>query len=282
MSSLLPQFEKERKFNLKVLNCHPENVYQTLVKNKALYHKTCYSKYNQRMLNRLIEKKDDVNMSISDRDIISPKRSNGNETYDIMTLVCIFCKHSDNAENLCAAGTSHATTKKVKLDHVTILTEKLKSMAVEVGNGDVLSKLSSWDVASNEIYYHKICYINFRTQYRDTVQKKPNDANEQIKEKESLIKTMRFSQVVDHIYDQKRYESVSSFEVAELEKAYLNLLKNDNIEQTSHVSRFCESLLESIPEVEKRTIKKNFIYFFMTILVMLSLKNTLNLMTISN
>ena len=73
---------------------------------------------------------------------------------------------------------------------------------------------------------------------------------------------MRFSQVVNHIYDQKRYESVSSFEVAELAKTYLNLLKNDNIEQTSHISRFCESLLESITEVEKRTIKKKALYIF--------------------
>ena len=93
------------------------------------------------------------------------------------TLICIFYKHFDNVENLCAAGTLHATTKKVKLDHVTIFTEKLKSMAVEVGNNDVLPKLSSGDVASNEIFYHKICYRNFRTQYRDTLQKKLNDAN---------------------------------------------------------------------------------------------------------
>ena len=90
-------------------------------------------------------------------------------------------------------------------------------MVVQVGNDDVLSKLSSGDVASNEIYYHKICYINFRTQYRDTLQKSLNDANEQIKEKESFIKAMRFNQVVNRIYDKKRYESVSSSEVAELE-----------------------------------------------------------------
>ena len=113
-----------------------------------------------------------------------------------------------------------------------------------------------------------------------------NDANEQIKEKESLIKAKRFNQVVNDIYDQKNlcesYKSVSSFEVAELGKKYLNLLKNNYIEQTSHVSRFCESLLGSIPKVQKPTIKKNFIYFFLMILVMLSLKNTLNLMTISN
>ena len=35
-----------------------------------------------------------------------------------------------------------------------------------------------------------------------------------------------------------------------------------NIEQTSHVSRFCKSLHESIPEVEKRTIKKKLCIFF--------------------
>ena len=108
----------------------------------------------------------------------------------IRTLICIFCKHSDNAENLCTAGILHATAEKVKLDYVTIFMEKLKSMAVELGNDDVLSKLSSGDVASNEIYYHKICYINFCTQYRDTLRKKLNDVNEQIKEKESLIKAI--------------------------------------------------------------------------------------------
>ena len=97
----------------------------------------------------------------------------------------------------------HATVKKIKLDHVTIFLEKSKSMVAEVGNDDVLSKLSSGDVALNEIYYHKICYINCCTRYRDTLQKKLNDVKEQIKEKESLIKAMRFSQVVNHIYDQK-------------------------------------------------------------------------------
>ena len=32
--------------------------------------------------------------------------------------------------------------------------------------------------------------------------------------------------------------------------------------QTSHVSRFCESLLKSTPEVEKRTIKTTLYTFF--------------------
>ena len=62
--------------------------------------------------------------------------------------------------------------KKVKLDHVTIFTDRLKSTGVEVGNNDILPTLSSRNITSNEIYYHKISYINVRTQYRDTLQKR--------------------------------------------------------------------------------------------------------------
>ena len=47
---------------------------------------------------------------------------------------------------------------------------------------------------------------------------------------ENLIKAMmRMSQIVNHVYDQKRYESISFFEVLLLKMSYLNLLRNDNI-----------------------------------------------------
>ena len=58
------------------------------------------------------------------------------------------------------------------------------------------------------------------------------------KNKENLVKAMRLIQIVNQVYDQEQYESVFSFEVSVLEKSYLNLLSNDNIIQTSHISRF--------------------------------------------
>ena len=68
-----------------------------------------------------------------------------------------------------------------------------------------------------------------------------------MKNKEYLVKAMKLKQIVNHAYDRKRYELISSFEVSVLEKFYLNLLNNNNITQTSNVSSFCNCLLDSIP-----------------------------------
>ena len=56
------------------------------------------------------------------------------------------------------------------------------------------------------------------------------------KNKENLVKAMRLSQIINHVYDQKRYKSISSFEVSVLENSYLILLNNDNVIQSSQVS----------------------------------------------
>ena len=52
-----------------------------------------------------------------------------------------------------------------------------------------------------------------------------------------------------------------SFEVAELEGLYAELLDFDNIPYTSHVSRFADRLVSEIPGLEKRVIGKVFVVF---------------------
>ena len=51
-------------------------------------------------------------------------------------------------------------------------------------------------------------------------------------------------------------------EVASLEKLYIDLLEFDNIEYTSHVSRFAERLISAIPALEKRIIKRKVVVIF--------------------
>ena len=180
-----------------------------------------------------------------------------------MELIYIFYKISDNPQNVCAPGTLHATSKRVNLNHVFFFIKKLKGMASVLEDNEFLSKLISGDVASNELYYHKSCYKTFLSRYQQQISKKLNSNKEMRKNKENLVKAMRLSQIVNQVYDQEQYESVSSFEVFVLEKSYLHLLSNNNIIQTSHISRFYDFPLDSIPDVEKRTINnKLFIIFF--------------------
>ena len=260
---MLPQFEKQGCFNLQALGCNNENLLEYLESHNALFHKSCYSKYNQRMLDRLIEKK--KSKKDEGADFVSPKRPRRSEvatTSDFGERFCLFCSTNDDAANLCAAGALHATKEKVDPKHVAGFTEKLKRMASVLENTQVLSKLSLGDVASNEVYYHRNCYKAFCFQYEQITLKKSDCEKYNQKAKEQLIKATRFNQIVNYVYDKKRYESVNSFEVASLEKLYIELLSHDNIEQTSHVSRFAENLLDSIPEVEKRVVNKKNVIFF--------------------
>ena len=62
-------------------------------------------------------------------DLISPKRPCRKyilEMSQIGELTCILCKISDDPQNLCAAGNLHATSKKIKLNHVFFFIEKIK------------------------------------------------------------------------------------------------------------------------------------------------------------
>ena len=175
-----------------------------------------------------------------------PCRKSILETTQIREVICIFCKINDVSQNLCAAGTLHATSKKVNLKHAFSSTEKFNPLNASVAL----------------IYYHKSCYKIFLSRYQQIIYKKLNSDKEMMENSKKLVKAMRLSQIVNHVYDQKRYESISSFEVSALEKSYLNLLSNDNIIQTSHVSRFCDLLLDSIPAAKKRTINNKLFIIF--------------------
>ena len=68
------------------------------------------------MLNRITEKKKEHVVDAKTDDLISlkrPFRKSIFETSQIGELICIFCKISDDPQNLCAAGTLHATSQRV-------------------------------------------------------------------------------------------------------------------------------------------------------------------------
>ena len=77
-----------------------------------------------------------------------------------------FCSHIDTSENLIAAGIMQASQDKASGMHVDDLTEKWKRMAALNNNQDLLRKLSFGDVTSNELFYHRDCYQDFRNIYR--------------------------------------------------------------------------------------------------------------------
>ena len=84
-------------------------------------------------------------------------------------LKCLFCWEIDSSENLCAAGTMHTTSEKVNEKHVQNFTEKLSEKALKLNDSHVLTKLSTGNVATNEIFYHKRCLKTFDNKYNAVV-----------------------------------------------------------------------------------------------------------------
>ena len=173
--------------------------------------------------------------------------------------VCLFCAGKDLPTNLCAAGTWHAKITQVYRQHVDKISEQLRCMALFLNGLRVLSKLSSSDVASNELFYHSKSYKTFTNRY--SAAKEAASRSEMFinNENEEFIKALHFKQIISYIYEQKATDAASSFDISELEHTYKGLLLSNNISCTCHVSRFSD---RATPEPETRTIKGKLYFIF--------------------
>ena len=69
--------------------------------------------------------------------------------------------------SLCAVRVMHASKTAVNKQHVKKTTKKIKTMAMD--NKPILAKLSSGDIATNELNYHQFCYQDFVNKYNQKV-----------------------------------------------------------------------------------------------------------------
>ena len=76
-------------------------------------------------------------------------------------------------------------------------------MTLVLGKNKVLPKLSSGDLAPNELFCHRSCCKTFLSRYHQKISKILNSNKEMMGNNENLIKTMRLSHV-NHVYDQKQ------------------------------------------------------------------------------
>ena len=172
-----------------------EDIFHT---NAAKYHPNCYSSYNDRSVNREKRKLDsEVDQTTNDTPGPSKQSSFENDAFQLGKLVCCFCQNDDKDYKLCAAGTMHSPDVKVKSSHVLQLTSEWKKMASFLGQTDVLIRLSSGDVTSNELYYHKNCYVNSRNIYF----RKRAEEHIDIDTHEALIKAVSQTKVIEFLYE---------------------------------------------------------------------------------
>ena len=264
LATMLPIFHELGALNFDLNRVSKvDNILVVLNEKKAIYHKSCKDKYNQRMHQRLLDKIEKAKKRLLETREESQRPSKLRRSSENRTLVdknCLFCSNDETFEILHAAGTKDATSTKVNHKHVEDFTEKLKTMASYLQETNVLAKLTSGDVISNELFYHTKCQVNFLNRYNRTKlleNKSPSEKNL------DYTKSLALNQIVIHIYENGRSNPNVTYEIVKVENIYKELLKeyeiDYEIDYDTHSTRFAEKLLSRIPELERK-VHKNKIY----------------------
>ena len=118
LSTILPEFQKNDglPFCLDKLKGNYDNFENAIIEKEAKYHKKCYNDYSEEKLKRAKERQNKSNVvSDTSEQLCSPSqstRSRDTSNHTFGKLVCCYCSEIDTEDNLTAACTFHATTKK--------------------------------------------------------------------------------------------------------------------------------------------------------------------------
>ena len=270
LSKLLPTFAElnELEFEISRLETPDLTLQERFKQQNAAYHHSCFNRYNQRMLDRAIERAQKAKNRNTDKDthIQSPpckRRSECIKQVEHFGLFCCFCREEDIEANLHAAGSKNTTKAKTNIIHVESLTQKWKTMATMIGDDHLLRILSSGDVAANEIYYHKQnikpCLLTFHNKYKAAC-KDTQDPNSNYDVE--WLKVSALDKVYFHMCEMEQQAPSTVFELKDLERMYIDLLQCHDIIVSSHVSCFSELLIARHQELEKQNIGKKIVVYF--------------------
>ena len=163
LSTLLLKFSEVNSlgFTLEKVYTNGTLLIENLEQNNAVYHRSCYKKHNQQ------------------KTLCDQLPSLIKYRIKLITMSkLIYLVHQLNADdsiNLRPAGTLHATQSKTDIEHVSNLTKKWLVMAKTLNDDELIRLLSSGDVVSNELFYHKekvkCCLAKYHKLYLPTQEK---------------------------------------------------------------------------------------------------------------
>ena len=197
--------------------------------NSAKYHHNCKNNFSEFKMNKKLTSatkrlKVEPNIKAAER----PMRGESSA----LKSLCIICNKYDDIQNMCAAGSWHATKSKLSGKHVSKLTEQWREMARVTNDDGLVSRLAIGDLGANSSFYHKICYTGFYNRYREQMKCK-TDTNK--------IKEAAWDKVIAYIAES---DESNGYDLNHIESMYIDYLAKYNVFIKSHSSRFAKELLE--------------------------------------
>ena len=190
-----------------------EGIEHCLKSNNALWHKSCFWKFNNTMVNRA-EKKRQATLLSSEAS--STKYIRKHDTVS-STLSCFFCEKSGKSTDLRSAAT-------FQLDF------KVRTCALQIQDQKLLAKLSSGDLIAQEAKYHPACLVDL---YRKAQSQNKEKCGTELSE-ENIRQGIVFAELIEFIEECKEADRLV-FRLADLTALYVDRLENFGIKSQNRV-----------------------------------------------
>ena len=249
LSKNLLQFKDlgEVPFGICLSELHNEesSLSETMMKNKAQWHRSCYTKCNVQKLGRAINRK-----FKKSSDSHSPVKTRSKISYDTNAKSgvdkCFFCNKPDKEENLHKVSTNNIDTN-------------VRLMATELKDAGLLAKLSSGDMFAIDAFYHLSCLMTLKNRYR------ASKCASKIDNKRESVHALVFGELVGYIEEKRNEEGlIPLFKLSDLSKMYRDRLSqiDPGLSQNVHSTRLKNKLLEHIPGLQAQQHGKQVLLMF--------------------
>lgn len=214
-----------------------ENV-ESFVRNRAVWHKTCYVKFSNTKLERAEARKRKQTQDAQHNESSRVKRKK------ISKNVCIFCEmDSDNLHEV--------TTLEVD--------KNVRMIATELQDLDLLAKIAEGDMIAIEAKYHLKCMVSLRNRYRSHLRKSAAfDSNVS----EEIVEARAFAELISYM-ETASERGGNIFKLSDLHNLYVKRLHDLNIDKTVNKTRLKQRILSQfLDELQEQTDGKNTLLVF--------------------
>lgn len=221
-----------------------------LHQNNACWHNSCRQLFTDTMLTRVVNKKRKHD-NVSGNVVRSSKRqslssSDTKSSYStIITMSCVFCSENTN-EDLHECCTHNIDVR-------------LRTMATEMEDTDLLAKLAGGDVIAIEAKYHSSCMTKYKNVYRSHIRNRNRNADSS----HERAKGRAFVELVDHIEEQIM-SGTNVFRLKDLHDLHQSRLQQLGSDCTTNKTPMKEKIIAHFMEygIQEQTVNKNVILIF--------------------
>ena len=194
-------------------------VVESLVANRAKWHKSCYLKFNSTKLQRAQKSIQGKKRALDSH--VEQRRS---KRRSCSKSACIFCDVDSGQLHNCST---------MELD------KELREMATELQDSLLLSKISGGDIIAIEAKYHINCLVSYKNRYRSFQRA---CASHFRSTEESVLQARAFMELVSYIEGNVE-NGTYLFKLKELHTLFENRLHEFGIAKSIHKSRLKDQIL---------------------------------------